>query len=37
MDGDVIKFTGQTFLPAVKLILQKQAVITTTIVQWCLY
>ncbi len=31
MAGDVIKFTGQKiFLPAMKLFLQKQAVITTT-------
>ncbi len=31
MAGDVIKFTGQNiFLPAIKLFLQKQAVITTT-------
>ncbi len=29
--GDVIKFTGQNiFLPAMKLFLQKQAVVTTT-------
>ncbi len=33
MAGDLIKFTVQTFfLPAMKLFLQKQAVITTTIV-----
>ncbi len=31
MAGDLIKFTGQnSFLPAMKLFLQKQAVVTTT-------
>ncbi len=34
MAGDVTKFTGQNFfLPAIKLFLQKQAVITTTMTE----
>ncbi len=49
MAGDVIKFTSQIFFfPAMKLFLQKQAVITTTMTKhiynvfnlscyWCLY
>ncbi len=49
MAGDMIKFTGKfLFLPAMKLILQKQAVITTTMTKhiynvfnlsyyWCHY